>query len=89
LELYQHLFFLLQTQPKYLARLIRLQTANQVDEQGRRLLQGVVLALYSYGQSRREEYLLLKLLQVSEDGTFGNTESLLWLAFSFLFMSKF
>lgn len=64
LELYQHLFFLLQTQPKYLARLIRLQTANQVDEQGRRLLQGVVLALYSYGQSRREEYLLLKLLQV-------------------------
>jgi len=65
LELYQHLFFLLQTQPKYLARLIRLQTANQVDDQGRRLLQGVILALYSYGQSRREEYLLLKLLQAS------------------------
>jgi Ras GTPase-activating-like protein IQGAP2/3 len=64
LELYQHLFFLIQTQPKYLARLIRIQTAHDADEQGRRLLQGVVLALYSYGQSRREEYLLLKLLQV-------------------------
>lgn len=64
LELYQQLFFLLQTQPKYLARLIRLQTTVNVDDQGRRLLQDVVLALYSYGQSRREEYLLLKLLQV-------------------------
>lgn len=63
-ELYQRMFFILQTEPKYLARLLRLQTASEASEQDRRLLQSVVLALFSYGQGRREEYLLLKMLQV-------------------------
>jgi Ras GTPase-activating-like protein IQGAP2/3 len=63
-ELYQRMFFILQTEPKYLARLLRLQTASDASEQDRRLLQSVILALYSYGQGRREEYLLLKMLQV-------------------------
>lgn len=63
-EQYQRMFFILQTEPKYLARLLRLQTASEASEQDRRLLQSVVLALFSYGQGRREEYLLLKMLQV-------------------------
>lgn len=63
-ELYQRMFFILQTEPKYLARLLRLQTASEASEQDRRLLQSVILALFSYGQGRREEYLLLKMLQV-------------------------
>ncbi|KAJ9111091.1 hypothetical protein QFC19_001289 [Naganishia cerealis] len=66
-ELYQRMFFILQTEPKYLARLLRLQTASDASEQDRRLLQSVILALYSYGQGRREEYLLLKMLQVREN----------------------
>lgn len=65
-ELYQRMFFILQTEPKYLARLLRLQTASEASEQDRRLLQSVVLALFSYGQGRREEYLLLKMLQVRQ-----------------------
>ncbi|KAJ9120936.1 hypothetical protein QFC22_002872 [Naganishia vaughanmartiniae] len=70
-ELYQRMFFILQTEPKYLARLLRLQTASDASEQDRRLLQSVILALYSYGQGRREEYLLLKMLQVCCDFWFG------------------
>lgn len=68
LELYQHLFFLLQTDPKYLARLMRLESETEVGSTERkRMLQGVILALYGYGSGRREEFLLMKVLQVRID----------------------
>ena len=64
LELYQQLFYLLQTKPEYLTRLFsRLAAANEW-EKNRRLVERVVLTLFGYGHDRREDYLLLKLFQV-------------------------
>ena len=63
LEQYQSLFFVLQTQPTYLARLLVLTNAAMVSEEERRQLEQTVLAIYAYAQRPREEYLLLKLVR--------------------------
>ncbi|THV08575.1 ras GTPase-activating protein [Dendrothele bispora CBS 962.96] len=61
LELYQQLFYLLQTRSEYLSRLfVRLYT-NDALEKNKRFAERVVLTLFGYGQDRREDYLLLKL----------------------------
>ena len=65
LEQYQALFYLLQTQPTYLARLLVLTNAADVAEQERRQLEQTVLAMFAYAQQPREEYLLLKLVQAT------------------------
>lgn len=65
LELYQQMFYLLQTKPEYLARLFcRLSTVEMSDRQ-RKAVEGVVLTLFGYAQNSREEFLLLKLFQRS------------------------
>jgi Ras GTPase-activating-like protein IQGAP2/3 len=64
LELFEHLFFTLQTKPDYLARLLHALAAEDNDTD-RRLVEGVTLILFGYGQERREQYLFHKLLQVS------------------------
>lgn len=62
LEQYQVLFFLLQTQSQYLAKLFRrlreLNTSEKEYERTRHLMMG----LFGYSQKRREEYYLIKLL---------------------------
>ncbi|KAL8722217.1 MAG: hypothetical protein Q9225_001262 [Loekoesia sp. 1 TL-2023] len=62
LEHYQELFFVLQTQPQYLARLFRRireqATAEKECERIRHLMMGV----FGYAQKRREEYYLIKLI---------------------------
>ncbi|KAL8918782.1 MAG: hypothetical protein Q9172_005269 [Xanthocarpia lactea] len=62
LEHYQELFFVLQTQPQYLARLFRSirerATAEKECERIRHLMMGV----FGYAQKRREEYYLIKLI---------------------------
>lgn len=63
LDLYQSLFYLLQTQPVYLARLLVLTNAADVPEQDRRQLVQTVLSVFAYAQQPREEYLLLKLVE--------------------------
>jgi len=63
LEQYQSLFFVLQTQPTYLARLLVLTNAAMVSEEEQRQLEQTVLAIYAYAQRPREEYLLLKLVR--------------------------
>jgi Ras GTPase-activating-like protein IQGAP2/3 len=65
LELYQQLFYLLQTEAQYLSRLFLQMSFEDTLEKNRRLTERVVLTLFGYGQDRREEYLLLKLFQVS------------------------
>lgn len=60
LESYQHLFYLLQTEPKYLAKVM---TELATKETNIKFLETVVLTLYGYAQNVREEYLLLKLFQ--------------------------
>ncbi len=57
MELYQNLFYLLQTKPIYLAKLLyTLPTTNSS-----KFIESVVLQLFNYGANSREEYLLLKL----------------------------
>ncbi|KNZ78048.1 Ras GTPase-activating-like protein rng2 [Termitomyces sp. J132] len=65
LELYQQLFYLLQSRGEYLGRLSIRLSSESTPEATRRFLERVVLTLFGYGQDRREDYLLLKLFQLS------------------------
>ncbi|XP_034240421.1 ras GTPase-activating-like protein IQGAP1 [Thrips palmi] len=61
LDGYKHLFYSLQTNPTYLARLLfRLPQSRSV-----KFLQNVILSLFNFGASQREEYLLLKLFRTA------------------------
>ncbi|KAK4688659.1 Ras GTPase-activating-like protein IQGAP2/3, partial [Tremellales sp. Uapishka_1] len=64
LELYEHLFFTLQTKPEYLSRLLKV-LSGENDEKERRLVESVTLTLYGFGHEKREEYLFHKLLQLA------------------------
>ncbi|EJT97529.1 hypothetical protein DACRYDRAFT_119220 [Dacryopinax primogenitus] len=68
LELYQQLFYLLQTKGEYLARLFFRMSRVEMPEKTKRTVERVTLILFGYGQ-RREEYLMLKLFQhaISEE----------------------
>ncbi|XP_063054723.1 ras GTPase-activating-like protein IQGAP3 [Engraulis encrasicolus] len=57
LEAYQHLFYLLQTQPMYLAKLIFLMPQNRSTS----FMDTVIFSLFNYGSDCREAYLLLQL----------------------------
>ncbi|KAK4177418.1 hypothetical protein QBC36DRAFT_289526 [Triangularia setosa] len=62
LESYQQLFFALQTQPQYLARLFkRLREVGTADKECKRI-ELLMMSLFGYAQKRREEYYLLKLI---------------------------
>ena len=65
LEGYQQLFYLLQTQPAYLSKLMF--TLNK--KNGGliiKFLEQVILTLFGYAQNSREEYLLLNLIKVRD-----------------------
>ncbi|XP_030605093.1 ras GTPase-activating-like protein IQGAP3 [Archocentrus centrarchus] len=57
LEAYQHLFYLLQTQPLYLAQLISLMPQSRSTS----FMEMLVFSLFNYGSDRREAFLLLQL----------------------------
>ncbi|NWI98010.1 IQGA1 protein, partial [Pitta sordida] len=61
LEAYQHLFYLLQTNPTYLAKLIFQMPQNK----STKFMDSVIFTLYNYGSNQREEYLLLRLFQTA------------------------
>ncbi|KAF8974759.1 hypothetical protein BDZ97DRAFT_1911911 [Flammula alnicola] len=65
LELYQQLFYLLQTRGEYLSRLFVRLSMDDRPESSRRFTERVVLTLFGYGQDHREEFLLLKLFQLA------------------------
>ncbi|KAG6810418.1 hypothetical protein H0H92_011957 [Tricholoma furcatifolium] len=65
LELYQQLFYLLQTRGEYLSQLFIYLSSEGTPEASRRFLERVVLTLFGFGQDRREDYLLLKLFQLA------------------------
>ncbi|EPQ59223.1 hypothetical protein GLOTRDRAFT_34245 [Gloeophyllum trabeum ATCC 11539] len=65
LELYQQLFYLLQTRGDYLSKLFLEISPDGEGEKNRRLTERIVLTLFGYGQDRREDYLFLKLFQIS------------------------
>jgi Ras GTPase-activating-like protein IQGAP2/3 len=62
LESYQQLFFNLQTQPQYLARLFRHIREQGTAEKESKRIELLIMSLFGYAQKRREEYYLLKLI---------------------------
>ena len=58
---YQHLFYLLQTDPTYLARLIFAMPQSKTNK----FLESVILTLYNFGGNAREEFLLLQLFKTA------------------------
>ncbi|GAB1298459.1 Ras GTPase-activating-like protein IQGAP2 [Apodemus speciosus] len=61
LESYQQLFYLLQTKPSYLAKLIFQMPQNK----STKFMDTVIFTLYNYASNQREEYLLLKLFKTA------------------------
>ncbi|KAF7722402.1 hypothetical protein EC973_003178 [Apophysomyces ossiformis] len=79
LELYQQLVYLLQTEPKYLARLMSLTSGQNLGEHtgGHKRIESTVLSLFGYATNSREEYLLINLCKycIAEEMKFvGNTQ---------------
>ncbi|XMA18679.1 hypothetical protein WAI453_011470 [Rhynchosporium graminicola] len=62
LESYQQLFFTLQTQPQYLARLFKRIREQGTSEPDAKRIETLMMGLFGYAQKRREEYYLLKLI---------------------------
>jgi Ras GTPase-activating-like protein IQGAP2/3 len=62
LESYQQLFFTLQTQPQYLARLFKRIREQGTAERDCKRIETLMMGLFGYAQKRREEYYLLKLI---------------------------
>jgi Ras GTPase-activating-like protein IQGAP2/3 len=62
LEQYQELFFVLQTQPQYMARLFRRIREQNLAEKDAKRIEQLTMSLFGLAQKRREEYLLLKVL---------------------------
>ncbi|KAH9861028.1 hypothetical protein IAQ61_010764 [Plenodomus lingam] len=65
LEQYQELFFILQTQPQYMARLFRRIREQNLAEKDTKRIEQLTMSLFGLAQKRREEYWLLKLLSRS------------------------
>ncbi|XP_014671830.1 PREDICTED: ras GTPase-activating-like protein IQGAP1 [Priapulus caudatus] len=61
LEAYQHLFYQLQTNPHYLARLIFAMPQSRTTK----FMESVILTLYNYAGNQREEFLLNKLFKTA------------------------
>ncbi|CAZ83501.1 unnamed protein product [Tuber melanosporum] len=65
LERYQQMFFALQTQPLYLARLFKRVREQNTPDQEIKKIENLVMGIFGYAQKRREEYYLLKLIAKS------------------------
>lgn len=65
-----NLFYLLQTEPKYLAKLTRSVAPTEIDE----LLQIVMFVLYGNQYEPREEHLLLKMFELALQMEFDETD---------------
>jgi Ras GTPase-activating-like protein IQGAP2/3 len=62
LEHYQELFFILQTQPQYMARFFRRIREQALPEKDAKRIEQLTMSLFGLAQKRREEYYLLKLM---------------------------
>ena len=65
LEHYQELFFILQTQPQYLARLFRRVKGQGLAESDSKKIELLMMGIFGFAQKRREEYYLLKLISAA------------------------
>jgi Ras GTPase-activating-like protein IQGAP2/3 len=62
LEHYQELFFILQTQSQYLARLFRKWREQATPEKETEKMKHLIMGVFGYAQKAREEYYLIKLM---------------------------
>lgn len=62
LEQYQELFFILQTQPQYMARLFKRVREQRLEDKDTKRIEQLTMSLFGLAQKRREEYWLLKLM---------------------------
>ncbi|KAJ7179155.1 ras GTPase-activating protein [Mycena filopes] len=76
LELYQQLFYLLQTRGEYLSRLFIQMSMDNALEKNRRFTERVVLTIFGFGQDRREDFLMLKLFQLAIQDEINSADSL-------------
>ena len=76
LEHYQELFFILQTQPQYLARLFRKIREQATAERECERIKHLMMGLFGYAQKRREEYYLIKLITRSIKEEIDNCPSI-------------
>ncbi|USP76250.1 hypothetical protein yc1106_03524 [Curvularia clavata] len=76
LEQYQELFFILQTQPQYMARLFRRLREQNLAESDTKRIEQLTMSLFGLAQKRREEYWLLKLMTRSLKEEIENCASL-------------
>jgi Ras GTPase-activating-like protein IQGAP2/3 len=65
LEHYQELFFMLQTQPQYMARLFKRIREQALAEKDTKRIEQLTMSLFGLAQKRREEYYLMKLVSRS------------------------
>jgi hypothetical protein len=72
LEYYQELFYLLQTEPRYLAKALYLIQAEEMDS----FLETTILTLYGDAFSPREEFLILRLFKLSVQNEIAKIRSL-------------
>lgn len=70
LDAYQNLFYLLQTNPSYLAKLVFVMPQLRTTK----FLESVILSLYNFGSNQREEYLLLGLGRNNRSNRTGSGE---------------
>ena len=75
LEHYQELFFILQTQPQYLARLFKKIREQATAEKECERVKHLMMGLFGYAQKRREEYYLVKLIARSMKEEIDNCAS--------------
>ena len=62
---YEELFFMLQTQPLYLAKLFGQVTTRGISEKDGKNLERLIMTLFGYAQKSREECFLVKVLAAS------------------------
>ena len=75
LEHYQELFFILQTQPQYLARLFKRIREQATAEKECERVKHLMMGLFGYAQKRREEYYLIKLITRAMKEEIDNCQS--------------
>jgi len=76
LEHYQELFFILQTQPQYLARLFKRIREQATAEKECESIKHLMMGLFGYAQKRREEYYLIKLITRAMKEEIDNCQSI-------------
>lgn len=60
-QAYQHLFYLLQTNPSYFAKLI----FEMPQSKTTKFMENVILTVFNFASNQREEYLMLKLFETA------------------------